>query len=347
MTVGEYAFGIVWLAVLLAVLAFGARRIVRCLCPGWSGPLAWLAGVSTATAMLVVASELAGLLGGFTRPGLIVAAGALSAIAAIASRRISLPALPAPPSPVQPRWLVALAVLASLATAAVWVAPTLQSLDVGMYRQDSTWYHLTFSADFFQSGHVGGVHFTDPMSLAAWFYPQNSELLHGVGMVAFGSDFLSPLLNLGLDAADAVRRLVRGAAVRGRAARRARGRDRARLQHAAAAGGQRSKQHPRPVFPRRHDRPAGQRLGGPRLAGAHRSTPEPRAEGAGGADACRLRGRARGRDQDHAAAGRGDADACAGGAQPGGGAPADGGDLDGGRVRDRQLLVPAKPRRGW
>jgi hypothetical protein len=197
MTVGEYAFGVVWLAVLLAILAFGARHMVRCLCPGWSGPLTWLAEVSTATAMLVVATELAGLFGGFTRPGLIVAAAALSAVAAIASRRIALPALPAPPSPVQPRRLVALASLASLATAVVWAAPTLQSLDVGMYRQDSTWYHLTFSAGFFQSGHVGGVHFTDPMSLAAWFYPQNSELLHGVGMVAFGSDFLSPLLNLG------------------------------------------------------------------------------------------------------------------------------------------------------
>src|SRR5262249_2871322 len=30
-----------------------------------------------------------------------------------------------------------------------------------------------------------------------WFYPQNSELLHGVGIVALDTDFLSPLMNLG------------------------------------------------------------------------------------------------------------------------------------------------------
>src|SRR6201999_2443756 len=31
----------------------------------------------------------------------------------------------------------------------------------------------------------------------AWLYPANSELLHAVGMNAFGRDLLSPLLNLG------------------------------------------------------------------------------------------------------------------------------------------------------
>jgi hypothetical protein len=66
-----------------------------------------------------------------------------------------------------------------------------------MYRQDSAWYHLAFSANFFQTAHTGGLLFTDPLRLAAWFYPQNSELLHGVGMVGFDSDFLSPLVNLG------------------------------------------------------------------------------------------------------------------------------------------------------
>ena len=36
-----------------------------------------------------------------------------------------------------------------------------------------------------------------PASSTAWFYPQNSELLHAVGIVALDSDFLSPLINLG------------------------------------------------------------------------------------------------------------------------------------------------------
>jgi hypothetical protein len=55
---------------------------------------------------------------------------------------------------------------------------------------------MSFSARFAQTGEVGPLHFTDPLKLAAWFYPQNNELLHGVGITALDNDFLSPLINL-------------------------------------------------------------------------------------------------------------------------------------------------------
>ena len=61
---------------------------------------------------------------------------------------------------------------------------------------DSTWYHGPFAAGFFQSGDTWSLHFIAPQFLA-WFYPANSEVVHAVGMVAFGRDILSPLLNLG------------------------------------------------------------------------------------------------------------------------------------------------------
>ena len=61
---------------------------------------------------------------------------------------------------------------------------------------DSTWYHAPFAAGFAQSGETFDLHFIAPQFLA-WFYPQNSELLHGIGMLAFSRDLLSPLLNLG------------------------------------------------------------------------------------------------------------------------------------------------------
>ena len=61
---------------------------------------------------------------------------------------------------------------------------------------DSTWYHGPFAAGFFQSGDTWSLHFIAPQFLA-WFYPANSEVLHAVGMLAFGRDILSPLLNLG------------------------------------------------------------------------------------------------------------------------------------------------------
>jgi hypothetical protein len=61
---------------------------------------------------------------------------------------------------------------------------------------DSTWYHGPFAAGFFQSGNTWDLHFIAPQFLA-WFYPANSEIFHAVGMLAFGRDLLSPLLNLG------------------------------------------------------------------------------------------------------------------------------------------------------
>ena len=60
--------------------------------------------------------------------------------------------------------------------------------------------------------------FTDPLYLN-WFYPQISELLHADGLLLFGNDFLSPLLNLGLARPRAVRRLVHRPPLRRRGAR--------------------------------------------------------------------------------------------------------------------------------
>ncbi len=69
-------------------------------------------------------------------------------------------------------------------------------LATGMTGFDSTWYHGPFAAGFFQSGNTWDLHFIAPQFLA-WFYPANAEIFHGVGMLAFGRDLLSPLLNLG------------------------------------------------------------------------------------------------------------------------------------------------------
>jgi hypothetical protein len=69
-------------------------------------------------------------------------------------------------------------------------------LGTGMTGFDSTWYHGPFAAGFFQSGNTWDLHFIAPQFLA-WLYPANAEIFHSVGMLAFGRDVLSPLLNLG------------------------------------------------------------------------------------------------------------------------------------------------------
>jgi hypothetical protein len=78
-----------------------------------------------------------------------------------------------------------------------WSARTLLNLDRGMIGFDTLWYHMPFAARFVQDASIVHLHFTDPLYLN-WFYPQSSELLHGLGILLFRHhDVLSPLLNLG------------------------------------------------------------------------------------------------------------------------------------------------------
>ncbi|HEX6457162.1 MAG TPA: hypothetical protein VF009_11670 [Solirubrobacterales bacterium] len=89
-----------------------------------------------------------------------------------------------------------IALLVALIAVVHFAAGVKTRLSTGMTGFDSTWYHGPFAAGFFQSGDTWDLHFIAPQFLA-WFYPANSEIFHAVGMLAFGRDVLSPLLNLG------------------------------------------------------------------------------------------------------------------------------------------------------
>ncbi len=65
-----------------------------------------------------------------------------------------------------------------------------------MFGGDTTWYHMPAAARFIQEGSTNHLHYTDPLRLAVWFYPQSSELLHGSLMGLMKSDWLSPLFNM-------------------------------------------------------------------------------------------------------------------------------------------------------
>ena len=64
----------------------------------------------------------------------------------------------------------------------------------GIFDIDSIQYHLPFAARFFQTGSITGVDQVRPSPAPAYF-PANGELLHGVGLLVFGRDPLSPLVN--------------------------------------------------------------------------------------------------------------------------------------------------------
>jgi hypothetical protein len=221
LSVGRYLLGVAELGVLVGFAWLGATAVRRRLVPDLAGLSAQLATAVLAIAGLLWAAELLGSFSLFEPlPYLAVVTvvgsvlwlrsggwwGGPSGAAASSfsphlrwrtaadSRGEKPTTTEGPPHHPSPATLVALAIAA---VAIVHFAAGVKlRLSTGMTGFDSTWYHGPFAAGFFQSGDTWGLHFIAPQFLA-WFYPANSEVLHAVGMVAFGRDILSPLLNLG------------------------------------------------------------------------------------------------------------------------------------------------------
>jgi hypothetical protein len=181
---------------IVAALGLGGYWLRRWIAPEFSGALARLGDAGIAVALLVVTLEILGTLS-VLRLGWVVlgcigvglaAAWLGRSRAAGSGREVAAP-------PVETIALLIAVAVASF-TVAEWTFPAQQSLDFGMFGGDTTWYHMPFAAGIAQTHSTVHLHFTDPLRLAAWFYPQSSELVHATGIVIFKSDWLSPLINL-------------------------------------------------------------------------------------------------------------------------------------------------------
>ncbi len=193
MSVGRYALGAACLVVVLASLALAAVNVRRRWLEDWGGAPARLSEIVIALATLIAILELLGTVGWFELAPIVAAcavAGAASVLLTSDARRASRP-------PRRAAGLAAagIAVAVTAAVAAEWTGPTLQAYDVGIRTFDSVWYHLPWAASFAQTGHIAPLRFTDIEYLTS-FYPATAEMLHGLGIVLFGHDTLSPALNL-------------------------------------------------------------------------------------------------------------------------------------------------------
>jgi hypothetical protein len=103
---------------------------------------------------------------------------------------------PAPTGPAGPRATSLVAVGVVALVFAHWGLTTADALSRGIFNFDSLWYHMPFAVDMAQSHSVTGLHYTETV-FTNWFYPQNSELLHSVGILLTRRDTLSLFLNLG------------------------------------------------------------------------------------------------------------------------------------------------------
>ena len=193
----SYLDGMAELISMLAALGLGGYWLRRWVVPSYSGALARLAEIVLALSLLIVTLQLIGSFG-LLREGWMVsscvAVGLLAA--AIGWRRTPTITERKQPPPV-PTWAVAVAVLVAAVAVGEWAFPSQVDLGRGIFSGDSTWYHLPFSTRFAQSHSTWGLLYTDPLALAAWFYPASSELLGSVGIILFKSDWLSPLINIG------------------------------------------------------------------------------------------------------------------------------------------------------
>jgi hypothetical protein len=205
---GRYLLGVVELLLLVGFAWVGAARVRRRWLPEAGGEVGLLASAVVAVALLIWVAEVLGTVSlfkpvpylvGMAIVGLAVrfAVGAPPASASAAPSPSS--ADPAASGPLRERpslWATVVSLVIAGIAIGHFVSGVKLRLGTGMTGFDSTWYHGPFAAGFFQSGNTIDLHFIAPQFLA-WFYPANSEVLGAVGMLAFGRDLLSPLLNLG------------------------------------------------------------------------------------------------------------------------------------------------------
>jgi hypothetical protein len=195
MSVARYVLGAVSLVLVGGSLTLAAVSMRRRFFAGWRGAQARLTEVVIALALLIAILETLGALGWFMLGPIVagtVVVGVGVAWLAGGGRAARRPERGRRGRLVAPAMI---AILATTAVAAEWAAPTLQSYDVGVRTFDSVWYHLPWAASFAQTGHITPLRFTDIEYLTA-FYPATAELLHGLGIVLFAHDTVSPALNL-------------------------------------------------------------------------------------------------------------------------------------------------------
>ncbi|HEU5062083.1 MAG TPA: hypothetical protein VFT79_02890 [Solirubrobacterales bacterium] len=193
---GSYIAGCLALIGIISALGLGAYWLRRWIVPEFTGALARLAEATLTVALLVVCLQILGSLSLLYFGWIVVFCVAVGLGVAwlgrakagghgreVAAPRVETIAL-----------LIALGVASW--TVAEWTFPTQSSLDFGMFGGDTTWYHMPFSAFIAQEHSTVPLHFTDPLRLAAWYYPASTELLNAATIVLFKSDWLAPLQNL-------------------------------------------------------------------------------------------------------------------------------------------------------
>ena len=208
---GTYVVGVLCLAAVGLSLGFTAYRLRQRLLPAWDGAPARLVEAVVAVALLVWIGEILGTVGLLYAWALIGSSALLAGLAwrlrpagpVAAGDPPPLPVAKASSGAVPPTtppaggaawlpWVITVGVIALVVTH--WGLTTKDALDRGIFNFDSLWYHMPFAVEMAKSHSVTGLHYTETV-FTNWLYPQNSELLHAIGILLTERDTLSLFLN--------------------------------------------------------------------------------------------------------------------------------------------------------
>jgi len=208
---GSYILSALALAAVALSLGFSAFRLRQRLLPAWNGAPARLVEAVTGIALVIWLAELLGIFGLLYAWTLVAASLVVAAVMALLPAgpvaagdppplpvaKASSGAVPPTAPPAGPStliWLITVGVVALVF--AHWGLTAKDALDRGIFNFDSLWYHMPFAVEMAHSHSVTGFHYTETV-FTNWLYPQNSELLHAVGILLTERDTLSLFINFG------------------------------------------------------------------------------------------------------------------------------------------------------
>ena len=174
---------------------------------GWSGVPARLVEAVLALSIVIVVSEIVGVADLYRVAPMIVGLAAAGGLGWWWARREPGPRVSAaladgdrgPGATLAASqlgtWGRVLTVVVVAVVVADWVPRVAEAYRYGMLTIDTLWYHMPMTTRWVQLGSIRHVQYFDSDAVTA-FYPANSELVHGLGILSLGSDILSPLLDL-------------------------------------------------------------------------------------------------------------------------------------------------------
>ena len=194
---GAYLGGSFAIIGIVCALGLGAYWLRRWIVPEFSGGLARLADATIGVALLVLTLQVLGTFSILRLGWIIIGCIAVGlGTAALGWRKAPKDVAEVQPPAIN-TWMLVIAVGVASFTVAEWTFPVATGPRPGHVRRRHDLVPHALRAGFAQQGSTVHLHLTDPLRLAAWFYPQSSELIHGAAIAVMQSDWLSPLINMG------------------------------------------------------------------------------------------------------------------------------------------------------